>query len=132
MILRTTATSPFGRKTLIAARYLNLMDRITVSPASVDDPEDVLRRDNPLGKMPALILDDGRAVFDSRVILETLDHVAGGGRILPTEWNARLAALTQQALGDGLMDAALLMVYEGRYRPEATRDESWVARQRGK
>src|SRR5689334_7765073 len=112
MILRTTETSPFGRKARLAALHLRLMDRIECVPASVDDPGDVIRRDNPLGKMPALVLDDGRVVYDSRVILETFDHMAGGGRILPTDWDARLAALTQQALGDGLMDAALLMVYE--------------------
>ena len=88
MILRTTTSSPFGRKPRMAALHLGLMDRIDVQGSDPLDPNDVLRRDNPLGKMPALILEDGRCIFDSRVILEHLDHLAGGGRIIPAEWNA--------------------------------------------
>jgi glutathione S-transferase len=132
MILRTTNTSPFGRKTTIAALHLKLDDRIRFVPASVEDPADVLRRDNPLGKMPVLILDDGRAVYDSRVIVETLDHLAGGGKIIPADWDARLSCLTGQALADGIMDAALLVIYEARYRPEPIRHAPWVAYQLGK
>ena len=132
MILRSTDTSPFGRKARIAAMHLGLMDRVRIVEASVSDPDDALRRDNPLGKMPALLLDDGRAVFDSPVILEVFDHAAGGGRIIPADWDARIAALTQQALGDGIMEAAILIVYEARYRPEAIRHEPWVAYQREK
>ena len=132
MILRTTTSSPFGRKPRMAALHLGLMDRIDVQGSDPLDPNDVLRRDNPLGKMPALILEDGRCIFDSRVILEHLDHLAGGGRIIPAEWNARLDVLTAQALADGMMDAAILVVYEGRHRPEALHHEPWLAYQRGK
>jgi glutathione S-transferase len=132
MILRTTDTSPFGRKARLAAMHLGLMDRIEVVPAEASDPNDVLRRDNPLGKIPALVLDDGRRVYDSRVILETFDHLAGGGVILPREWDARLACLTQQALADGIMDAAILIVYEARHRPQALHHKPWLDYQLGK
>ncbi len=132
MILRTTNSSPFGRKPMMAARYLGLMDRIKVEPADPLDPNDVLRRDNPLGKMPVLILDDGRSIFDSRVILEHFDHLAGGNRIIPSDWDQRMDVLTLQALADGMSDAGILIVYEGRHRPEDKHHEPWLAYQRGK
>ena len=132
MILRTTLTSPFGRKALMAARHLGLTDRIEIEPSDPMQPDDPLRRDNPLGKMPALVLPDGRRIFDSCVILEYFDHLAGGGKILPAEFDARIAALTLQALSDGIMDASLLVVYEGRYRPQALHHEPWLDYQRGK
>lgn len=132
MLLRATLTSPFGRKVRLAATRLKLIERMTIEPADPLDATDVLRRDNPLGKMPLLILDDGRRIYDSRVILEHLDHLAGGGVILPREWDARLDALTQQALGDGIMDAAILVVYESRHRPKEIHHPPWVAYQRSK
>jgi len=132
MILRTSITSPFGRKARIAATHLGLIDRISVQPAEAMDPADPLRKENPLGKMPVMTLDDGRRVYDSRVILECLDHLAGGGRILPSNWDARLAALVQQALADGIMDAAILIVYEGRHRPENLHHKPWLDYQLGK
>jgi len=132
MMLRTSITSPFGRKARIAATHLGLVDRIKIEHAEATDPADPLRKENPLGKMPVLTLDDGRRVYDSRVILEHFDHMAGGGKILPTEWDARLAALTLQALGDGIMDAGVLVVYEGRHRPAELHHKPWVEYQRGK
>lgn len=132
MILRTTNSSPFGRKPIMAARYLGLMDRIKVEPSDPMDPQDVLRRDNPLGKMPVLILEDGRSIFDSRVILEFFDMLAGGGRIIPASGEERFDVLTLQALADGMSDAGLLIVYEGRYRPEDKHHTPWLDYQRGK
>lgn len=131
MLLRSTPTSPFGRKAICAARYLGLAGAMQIVTADTLDPHDPLQKDNPLGKMPVLILDDGRRVYDSPVILEHLDHLAGGGRILPASWDDRLAALTQQALADGILDASLLVLYEGR-RPAELQYEPWVERQRGK
>ncbi|MGH6684446.1 MAG: glutathione S-transferase family protein, partial [Pseudolabrys sp.] len=87
---------------------------------------------NPLGKIPALILDDGTAYYDSRVILEYFDHLAGGGRIIPHEPKARFAALQLQALCDGILDASLLLVYESRYRPTEMKVQAWVDRQADK
>ncbi|MEA2962584.1 MAG: glutathione S-transferase, partial [Alphaproteobacteria bacterium] len=86
----------------------------------------------PLGKIPALVLEDGTVLFDSRVILEYLDHRAGGGRIIPTEASARFSALRLQALADGIMDASVLLVYEGRWRPPERHEPKWVDLQAGK
>jgi glutathione S-transferase len=132
MLLRSTLTSPFGRKVTMAALRLGLNDRIKVENADVSNPADPIRRDNPLGKMPVMILDDGRCLHDSRVILEYIDHLGGGGKIIPKEEKKRFAALTLQSLADGISDAALLIVYEARYRPPELRHEPWVSYQREK
>jgi glutathione S-transferase len=66
------------------------------------------------------------------VILEYLDHIAGGGRILPRDTKARFEALRLQALCDGILDASLLIVYEGRYRPADKSVQSWIDRQADK
>jgi glutathione S-transferase len=116
MILRTAPASPFGRKVRIAASVLGLDGDIQIERADTMDPADTVRRQNALGKIPVLITEDNAPVFDSRVILEYLDHRAGGDRIIPANPQARFAALTLQALCDGLMDASLLEVYEGRWR----------------
>ncbi|MBH0238480.1 glutathione S-transferase family protein [Methylobrevis albus] len=127
--LLSSPPSPFGRKVKIAASLLGLSDRITVVAVETVVPDAELLARNPLGKIPALVPAGGAALYDSRVILEYLDHLAGGGRIIPTETGPRFAALTLQALCDGLMDAALLQVYETRLRPEGERSPGWSARQ---
>jgi glutathione S-transferase len=132
MILRSTPTSPFARKVRIAASVLGLADKIEVRETDLNDPADSIRKENPLGKLPALILDDGAVYYDSRVILEYLDHLAGGGRIIPREPKARFAALTLQALCDGIADASLLIVYENRYRPPDKAVQAWIDRQADK
>jgi glutathione S-transferase len=130
LVLRSSPASPFGRKVKIAAIELGLMDRIEVVAADTTDPSEVLRQQNPLGKIPTLVLEDGTALFDSRVIVEYLDHLAGG-KLLPSD-GARFAQLRLQALADGICDAALLQVYEARFRPEDTRNADWLAHQDGK
>lgn len=132
MILRTAGPSPYGRKVRLAAAILKLEDGITIQPADTMDASDKLRQQNPLGKVPVLLTDDGTALYDSPVILEYLDHQAGGGRILPTEPKGRFAALQLQALCDGILDAALLRVYEGRWRDPERRDQKWLDHQADK
>ena len=129
MILRSSPASPFGRKVRIAISLLGLADKIEVRETDLNDPADSIRVQNPLGKVPALIVDDGTVYYDSRVILEYLDHLAGGGRIIPREPKARFAALRLQALCDGICDASLLQIYEDRYRPTDKRVQSWLDRQ---
>ena len=131
LVLRSSPASPFGRKVKISAALLGLSDRITVETADTNDPAESLRRQNPLGKIPALILENGEPLYDSRVIVEYLDALAGGGRLIPTGWS-RFEALRQQAMADGLMDAALLQIYEARWRPEDRREAKWLEHQRGK
>jgi glutathione S-transferase len=132
MILRSSPASPFVRKVRIAISLLGFDDKIDVRDADLNDPADSIRRQNPLGKIPALVLDDGTTYYDSRVILDYLDHLAGGGRIVPREAPARFAALRLQALCDGVLDACILLVYESRYRPADKRVQVWVERQEGK
>src|ERR1700693_4207529 len=117
MILRSSPASPFGRKVRIAASVLGLADKIEVRETDLNDPADSIRVQNPLGKISALILDDGTAYYDSRVVLDYLDFLVGAGRVVPREPKARFAALRLQALCDGILDASLLLVYEGRFRP---------------
>jgi len=130
LVLRSSPASPFGRKVRMAASVLDLMDRIEIVPADTNDPAEPLRQQNPLGKIPTLILEDGTTLFDSRVILEYFDHLTGCGFI--PAGSERFAQLRLQALADGLADAALLQVYEVRFRPEEGRNAAWVANQAGK
>ncbi|MGE0061788.1 MAG: glutathione S-transferase N-terminal domain-containing protein [Xanthobacteraceae bacterium] len=116
MILRSAPPSPFARKVRMAILMLGLADRVEIKPVDLNDPADPLRRENPLGKIPALVLDDGTTFYDSRVIVEYLDHLAGGDKLFPRDPAARFAQLRLQALCDGLLDAGVLIVYEGRYR----------------
>jgi glutathione S-transferase len=132
VLLRVTPLSPFGRKVRMAISRLGLWDRIETVKADPMDAADPLRRDNPLGKIPTLVTDDGKPVFDSRVILEYLDHVAGGGKLIPAAWPERIETLTLQAMCDGVMDACILIVYEARHRPAALHHEPWLDYQRGK
>ena len=131
LVLRSSPASPFGRKVKISASLLGLSDRIQVTDADTVNPSDTLRRQNPLGKIPTLVLENGEALYDSRVIVEYLDHLAGGGRIIPTGWD-RFQALREQALADGIMEAVLLQVYEGRWRAEDRREAKWIDHQEGK
>ena len=126
MILRSTPPSPFGRKIRLAASVLGLSGDIKVEPADTNDAGDPLRRQNPVGKIPTLVLEDGSTLFDSRVILEYLDHRAGGGKIIPNETKARFAALRLQALADGMTDAQILLIYEGRFRPPEHHVKKWT------
>ena len=123
LTLRSSPASPFVRKVRIAANVLGLERDIAVEPADTMNPSDSVRRQNPLGKIAALVLED---------ILEYLDHRAGGGRIVPNDAGARFAALRLQALADGLMDASILLVYEGRWRPAERHEPKWVDHQAGK
>ena len=131
MILRTSPASPFGRKVQIAADLLELMDRIEVERADTASLMDSVRTQNPLGKIPVLIRDDGSALFDSRVIVEYFDWLAGGGRLIPHSED-HFETLRLQALADGMMEAGVLQIYETRFRPEEKRHAPWLDYQREK
>lgn len=124
MKLYVSPASPFVRKVLASAIELELEHRIERLPCAVH----VINRDaevvahNPLGQVPTLITDDGTAVYDSRVICEYLDTLAGGGRLFPASIEHRFRALTQQAAADGLLNAAVLGRQETTIRPG---DKSW-------
>lgn len=131
LILRSAPASPYGRKVKICAALLGLSEQIKIVEADTNNPADSLRAENPLGKIPTLVMEDGTTLFDSRVIVEYLDHLAGGGRMIP-RGAKRFAVLRLQALTDGLCDAALAQVYETRWRPEDRRDAKWLEHQAGK
>ena len=132
MILRSSPSSPFGRKARIAVSLLGFDGEVKIEPADTTDVNDSVRRQNPLGKIPVLIAEDGTAYYDSRVILDYLDDRAGGGKIVPREPKARLAALRLQALCDGILDASILTIYEARWRQADRREPKWLEHQAGK
>jgi len=132
MILRSSPPSPFGRKVKLALAILGLDEEVTVEQADPTDSNDTIRQQNPLGKIPALVLEDGSVFYDSPVILEYLDHRAGGGKIVPRDAGARFKSLRLQALCDGILDAGILLVYEGRWRPPEMAVQKWIDHQTGK
>ena len=132
MILRFSPSSPFVRKVRIAVALLGFDKDITLERADTANPNDSIRRMNPLGKIPVLITDGGQTIYDSRVILEYLDQRAGGGKIIPAEPEPRIEALRLQALCDGILDASVLTVYEGRFRKPEMHEPKWLELQDGK
>ena len=80
MILRSSPPSPFGRKVKVALGILSLENEVKIEKADPTDPADTIRQQNPVGKIPALIIENGTVLYNSPVILEYLDHRAGGGQ----------------------------------------------------
>lgn len=126
--------SPFVRKVRVAAFELGLAGRIELVPVQTTpvamNPD--LAKVNPLGKIPALVADDGDLLFDSAVIVEYLDALAGGGKIIPAAGPGRWRVKRTEALADGLADAALLMRYELALRPADKQWPEWLAGQKRK
>ena len=131
MILYSAPASPFGRMVKLTAHCLGQIDEIEVRATNTGDPQDEIRTVNPLGKIPALVA-DGQTLYDSRVIVEFLVARAGGDRIIPASGRQRFDVLTRMAAMVGMLDAALLVVYEGRFRPPEMKVESFLDYQRGK
>ena len=127
MKLRYSPTSPYVRKVMVTALETGVEGRIERIPTNVWDPASDITADNPLGKVPALITDGGEILFDSPVICEFLDSLHDGVKLFPPSGGARWTALRRQALGDGIMDAAVGRLLEGK-RPDGERSEAWAAR----
>lgn len=125
-------TSPFGRKVRLAAHVLGLGERLTIVHADVYDAQDTIRQQNPLGKMPCLVRADGSALIDSGVIVEFLQHVAGSDQLVPLAGPQRFATLSRARVGDGIMEAGALMIYEGMWHEAAQVSQRWIDHQRGK
>ena len=109
MKLHWSPKSPFVRKVMVCAQELGVTDRLTLvrSVAAMLKPNPQIMADNPLSKIPTLVLDDGRTLFDSVVICEYLDELAGGA-LFPRSGEERWQALRWHALGTGLLDALIL------------------------
>jgi glutathione S-transferase len=119
MKLHWSPRSPFVRKVMVFAHEIGLVERLTCirTVVAMKAPNEALLPDNPLGKIPTLMLDDGTPLYDSRVICEYLDALHTGTRLFPEDANMRWTALRQQALGDGLMDFLLLWRHERERSP---------------
>lgn len=128
MKLRYSPTSPYVRKVNVTAIELGLDNEISRVTTNPWDPQTDLPTDNPLGKVPALMLDDDTVLFDSPVICEYLNNRANGN-LIPND-ALRWPVLCLQALGDGILDAAVARLLESR-RPAEYQFNGWVDRQRG-
>ena len=129
LTLLATTTSPYARKVRIALAEKKFEYQMKeLSPWSEDNP---LHDFNPLGKVPVLVLDDGTHLYDSRVIVEYLDTVSPVSRLIPEPSRQRIAVKRLEALADGVCDAAIAIVLEGR-RSVRQQSRDWVERQRKK
>jgi glutathione S-transferase len=132
MQLYTAGPSPFARKARVAILEMGLTDQVEMVAAmgTPINSANMPVSENPLGKIPCLTRDDGPAIYDSRVITRYLDDL-GGGKLYPTD-KSLWEVLTLEATADGIMDAAVLMVYEKRVRPEELVYGAWLNAQWGK
>lgn len=128
MQLWSSTTSPFVRKVRMTAIELGLDDRIEIVQAGPLGPGGDIARHNPLGKIPALRTDSGDILINSSVICAYLDGLAGGGKLLPVDVAERARVESLEALSDGITDAGVLRMMEGR-RPEGDRSPAWVEKQ---
>lgn len=126
MLLRHSHTSPYVRKVMVLAHETGLADRITLETVDGWSEPEALTRDNPLSMVPTLVLEDGTTLFDSPVICEYLDGLHSGAPLFPAPGEARWRALREQALGDGLLDSAVLIFVETRRRPAELRWDWWL------
>lgn len=126
MKLWYSPTSPFVRKVIAAAHELGLTDRIEIIEAATSpvNRHAGLAALNPVGKIPAMQLDDGQVIYDSRVICAYLDSLKPG--LVPEAGPRRFRSMTLEALGDAIMDAAVLTRYETAMRPEDLRWKGWI------
>ena len=133
MTLHWSPRSPYVRKVMIALAELGLAERVRTvrTVAGGTTPHLELMKVNPLGKIPTLELEDGSVLYDSTVILEYLDSLHGGARLFPVAFGERLVAVRRHALGQGMLDAALLLLGEG-FRPPERQSEPHMALWRGK
>jgi glutathione S-transferase len=128
--LIASPTSPYARKVRIVMAEKRIeCDLELTDPWSTDT---TISESNPLGKVPCLIMDDGGAVFDSRVIVEYLDTLTPVGHLIPTSGRQRVEVRTWEALADGIIDALATVRLEHTQRPVALRSQAWIDRQFGK
>ena len=130
MQLYSSSPSPFGRKVKITAYVAGLYEQLEVVTIDGNDPESTQINPNPLNKIPALALESGELIVDSKVICEYLIQASGRTEMLPEDH--RIEYLTRAAIADGITEAALLMVYERRFREPTQMNTAWLHRQNQK
>jgi glutathione S-transferase len=129
MKLLGSTASPYTRKVRVVLAEKKI--ECEFEPVDVNPAENPVNAHNPLGKVPTLMLDDGTALFDSRVIVEFLDNVSPLARLIPDENRERVAVRRWEALADGTLDAGLLIRYES-LRPKKEQSAAWTDKQLGK
>lgn len=134
MKLYISSASPFARKVRLVAHEAGLAPRVEEVPTVVSPvkPNADLAKANPLMKLPTLVTDDGMALFDSPVICEYLDSLNAGRKLFPAAGPARWAALRQQAVADGILDAAIGVRYQTALAPKELQWTQWQDGQRAK
>ncbi|CAL80051.1 putative Glutathione S-transferase [Bradyrhizobium sp. ORS 278] len=127
MKLTFSPASPFARKVRIAAIELGLIDRLAFVPAAVvpGQANDEYSKITPLKKLPVLILDNGDVILDSYVIVEYLDELAGGNKLIPASGPSRWKVKSEHSMLQGMLDSMLLCRYEALVRPEGLRWQAW-------
>ena len=130
MKLRYSPTSPFVRKVMVALHETGQMDKVELVTTDVWDPATDIATHNPMGKVPALVADDGTAYVESSMICEYLDSLHGGAKLYPASGPNRWRVLRLQALSDGIIGAAVDRIIETR-RPEDKQWSGWHQRRQG-
>jgi len=130
MKLIGSLASPFTRKARVVLAEKKIDYQLVLE--DVWSPDTGIHQFNPLGKVPCLVMEDGEAVFDSRVICEYVDTLSPVGKLIPQAGRERIEVRCWEALADGILDAGVLIRVEGTQRPQEHRIESWIARQQRK
>jgi glutathione S-transferase len=125
-----SVTSPYVRKVRIVLTEKKIEADFVLE--NVWAAETTIGQTNPLGKIPCLVMDDGSAVFDSRVIAEYVDTLSPVGKLIPADGRERAAVKTWEALADGVLDAGILARLEATWRPAEQQSPAWIARQMSK
>ena len=123
-------TSPFVRKVRIV--FLEKKVEAALEIENVWAPDTKMGAINPLGKVPCLLLDDGGAIYDSRVIVEYADTLNPVSNLIPAESRERAIVKTWEALADGVLDAGILARLEATWRPAEQQSQAWIDRQMDK
>ncbi|MEO7762112.1 MAG: glutathione S-transferase N-terminal domain-containing protein [Casimicrobiaceae bacterium] len=126
MTLLASITSPYARKVRIA--FAEKKIEYTLVEQDPWDAASIVGEHNPLGKVPVLVLDDGTNIFDSRVIVEYIDSISPGSRLIPEPTRQRILVRRWEALGDGMLDAAVAARQE-QLRPKRLQSPAHIARQ---
>lgn len=130
MKLIGSLASPYVRKVRVVMAEKKLDYRLILENVWSEDT--AIQQSNPLGKVPCLVMEDGGAMFDSRVIVEYLETMSPVGKLIPAQGRERAEVKCWEALADGVLDAAVLVRLERTLRPEAQQSPSWIERQLGK
>ena len=130
MKLIGSLASPFVRKARIVLAEKKIDYKLVLE--NVWAPDTTIHTFNPIGKVPCLIMEDGEAVFDSRVICEYVDTLSPVGKLIPQSGRERVEVRCWEALADGMLEAAVLIRLESVLRPADRRDDAWLARQQRK